>query len=217
MAFNCIPAAQPSGSRSFAWCVSIFCMLPRKLPAASSFALGVSHEPQALPVVGSADARSRHTDRPAGVIFAFQVSLNRVEPAVINRCFNLLSKDDWRAALADEIEPVGPEVAVVGGAKSSAGGAKGLARATTCPNRSVIGPSGESEGVAPDADSGEKMTLNISSKVFNSDISNAPFVYVAGRDMPGFNQVPKPLRGKGVYFVVVSSHWSTSSFVHRTT
>ena len=118
----------------------------------------LSDKPEALTDVRGADARSRHTDRPAGVIFAFQVSLNQVEPAVVNRCFNLLSKDDWRAALADEIEPVGPEVAVVGGTKSSAGGAKWLARATTCPNKSVIGPSGESEGVTPDADSGERST-----------------------------------------------------------
>ena len=195
---------------------------PLRVPSNSripfpSLVVAVSHEPQSLSDVRSADARSRHTDRPAGVIFAFQVSLNQVEPAVINRCFNLLSKDDCRAALADEIEPVGPEVAVVGGTKSSAGGAKWLARATTCPNRSGSGPAGESEGVAPDADSGEKMALNISSKVFDCDISNAPFVYVAGRDMPSVNQVPKPLRGEGVYFVVISSHWSTSSFVHRTT
>jgi hypothetical protein len=113
--------------------------------------------------------------------------LNKVKPAVVNRCFNLLSKNDWRAALADEIEPVGPEVAFVGGAATGAGGTKRLARTTTCPNRSVIGPSGESEGVTPDADSGKKMTLNISPKVFDSDIFNAPFVYVAGRDMPGGN------------------------------
>jgi hypothetical protein len=69
-------------------------MLPRRLPAASSFALGVSHEPESLPVVRGTDARSRHTDRPAGVVFAFQVSLNKVEPSVVNRCFNLFSKDD---------------------------------------------------------------------------------------------------------------------------
>jgi hypothetical protein len=54
----------------------------------------VSHEPQSLSDVRGADARSRHTDRPAGVVFAFQVSLNKVEPAVVNCCFNLLSKDD---------------------------------------------------------------------------------------------------------------------------
>jgi hypothetical protein len=56
--------------------------------------LGVGHEPQSLSDVRSADARSRHTDRPAGVVFTFQVSLNKVEPSVVNRCFNLFSKDD---------------------------------------------------------------------------------------------------------------------------
>jgi len=135
--------------------------------------------------VRGADARSRHTDRPAGVVFTFQVSLNKVEPAVVNCCFNLLSKDDCRAALADEIEPVGPEVAFIGGAESGAGARERLARATTCPNRSVIGPSGESEGVTPDADSGEKVTLNKSAKVFWCDIFNAPFVHNAWRYMAG--------------------------------
>jgi hypothetical protein len=74
-------------------------------------------------------------------------------------------------------------VAFIGGAESGAGARERLARATTCPNRSVIGPSGESEGVAPDADSGEKMALNIWSKVFCCDIFNAPFVHVTWRDM----------------------------------
>jgi hypothetical protein len=78
-------------------------------------------------------------------------------------------------------------VAFIGGAESSAGAKERLARATTCPNRSVIGPSGESEGVTPDADSGEKMALNIWSKVFWRDIFNAPFVYITWRYMAGGN------------------------------
>ena len=70
-------------------------------------------EEEALPDVRSADARSRDTDRPAGVVFSFQVSLNKVEPAVVNRCFNLFTKDNWRAALADEIKPNGPKMAII--------------------------------------------------------------------------------------------------------
>lgn len=45
---------------------------------------------------------------PDGVVESFQVSLNKIKPSVPNRCFNLLTKDDCRAALLDEPEPVGP-------------------------------------------------------------------------------------------------------------
>jgi hypothetical protein len=78
-------------------------------------------------------------------------------------------------------------VTLIGGAESGAGARERLARATTCPNRSVIGPSGESESVTPDADSGEKVTLNKSAKVFWCDIFNAPFVHNAWRDVAGGN------------------------------
>jgi hypothetical protein len=40
------------------------------------------------------DARSRQTNRPDGVALSFQVSLNKVEPAMADRSFNLLTKDD---------------------------------------------------------------------------------------------------------------------------
>jgi hypothetical protein len=68
--------------------------LPPLLVCPPSIVFNVGHEPQSLSDVRGADARSRHTDRPAGVVFTFQVSLNKVEPAVVNCCFNLLSKDD---------------------------------------------------------------------------------------------------------------------------
>jgi hypothetical protein len=56
--------------------------------------LGVGNEPQPLTAMWSADARSRDTCRCNGVAFSFQVSLNKVEPSVPNRCFNLLTKDN---------------------------------------------------------------------------------------------------------------------------
>ena len=71
-------------------------------------AIGVGHEPQSCPLVRGADARSRETDRPDGVADSFHVSLNKIEPAVLNRRLNLLAKDDARAALLDEVVPGGP-------------------------------------------------------------------------------------------------------------
>jgi hypothetical protein len=59
----------------------------------------------------------------------FQVSEYSIEPAKPILARNLLSKDDWRAALADEAVELRPEVAVVSGAESLAGGAEGLTRA----------------------------------------------------------------------------------------
>jgi hypothetical protein len=123
------------------------------------------------------DAASRYTNRPAGVAFSLQVSLNKVEPSVVNRCFNLLTKDDSRAALADEIEPDRPEVSIISGAFLRAGGAERLARATARPNRSVLGPSGKAQGVAPAAKTGEEMALNKSGKVTGSNILDAPRIY----------------------------------------
>jgi hypothetical protein len=87
------------------------------------------------------DPRSRDTGSPKAVTFSFHVRLNKIEPAVSNRCFNLFPKDNVRAALADEIEPDGPEMALVGGSFLIACGAKRLAWATTCPNRSTVRPS----------------------------------------------------------------------------
>ena len=76
-------------------------------------ATGVGHEPQSLPDVRRADARSRKTNRREGVTDSFHVRLNKVEPSESDRCFNLLAKDNARAALGDKPEPGGPKVPIV--------------------------------------------------------------------------------------------------------
>jgi hypothetical protein len=100
--------------------------------------------------------------------------LNKVEPSVVNRCFNLLTKDNVRATLADEFKPDGPEMAFVGNTIACAGGTKRLAWARACPNRSVCGPAGKTKGAAPTAKSGKKMALNKSGKIACFNIRNAP-------------------------------------------
>jgi hypothetical protein len=70
----------------------------------------VGHEVQPLPDMRRADtARSKYS-LPNGVVLPFQVSLNKVEPAVSNRVISLFSKDRCRIALADESCPSRPEV-----------------------------------------------------------------------------------------------------------
>jgi hypothetical protein len=70
--------------------------------------IGVGHEPESLPDVRSPDARSRETDWREGVTFSFQVILNKVEPPVGNRCFNLFTKHDWRSLCPYKMEPMRP-------------------------------------------------------------------------------------------------------------
>lgn len=52
----------------------------------------------------SAVERAAGIDRPEGVTRSFHVVLNKVEPVEAVAACNLLAKDDWRAALADEVE-----------------------------------------------------------------------------------------------------------------
>ena len=83
--------------------------------------------------------------------------------------------------------------------------AERLARAAPRPNRSGVGVAGAPQCVAPDTDSREEVALRIASQVIRSYIFNAPFVYVAGGDVPRGNQVAQHLGREGVYFIVVTT------------
>ena len=155
----------------------LFGRIPR-LSAASvdsveAFALGVGNEVQTLPPVRSPDAARSKYRLPNGVRLALQVRLNKVEPAVSNRSINLFSKDRCRAALADESEPIRPEVARVIKPLTFSAGAETWAGATSRPNRSVIGPVGASQGIGPDANSCEEMALGESPEVLRLDFLDA--------------------------------------------
>ena len=69
----------------------------------SSF-LAVGHPVKPLPDVRCADASSAQIRRRSGVTCVFQVNENTVEPRESSSSGNLFTKDDWRAALADEPE-----------------------------------------------------------------------------------------------------------------
>lgn len=72
----------------------------------ASIVLGVGQplhdEPESLPDMRRADARSAEIDRCEGVARSFHVSVYKVEPSEAVLARNLLTKDDWRAALFDE-------------------------------------------------------------------------------------------------------------------
>jgi hypothetical protein len=145
-------------------------------PFLPSVARGVfqpfSDKPEALTDVRGADARSAHICRPNGVARCFHVRLYSVEPAEAVLARNLLSKDDWRAALIDEHVKRGPEVALVGKSGLFSGGAEGLAGAGAGPDGPVVGPSCETEGVGPDADTGEEVALRVTREVARSHVPN---------------------------------------------
>jgi hypothetical protein len=75
-------------------------------------------------------------------------------------------------ALADEPMKLGPEVTLVGKSCSLSGGAEWLAGAGAGPDGPVVGPSCETEGVGPDADTGEEVALRELAKIVGSNIDN---------------------------------------------
>jgi hypothetical protein len=131
-----------------------------------------SDKPETLTDVRGADARSAQICRPNGVARCFHVSAYSVEPAEAVLACNLLSKDNWRAALVDEHVEGGPEVTLVVKAFALSGGAEGLAGAASGPNGLVVGPSGEAEGMGPDADPGEEVALGVAAQVCRSHVPN---------------------------------------------
>jgi len=111
-------------------------------------------------------------DRPAGVVRSFQVSENSVEPAKADGAFNLFTKDNCRAALRDETEHFGPEVACVVEAALLSSGREGLAGAGTGPHRLVVENTGHAEGEGPSANPREEMTLSEPVQVGRSNIDD---------------------------------------------
>jgi len=150
-------------------------------------AVGVGHPVEPVTDVRSTDARSRERRCPEGVTHGFQVSLYKVDPRVSVLACNLLSKDDWRLALADEPMEVRPEVPLVIKPSSRACLGERLARTGTGPNRSIIWPGGAAKSVGPHPDTGEEMALGVGLEVVWSNIADVPLVDIARRDVPGGN------------------------------
>ena len=158
-----------------------------------------------LSKVRGADPRSAQIARPEGVTRSFQVSRNKVEPREAVRARNLLAKDDCRTALSNEIEPDGPEVALVSKPSLGAGLREGLAGAAACPDWDVVGPAGEPEGVAPHADASEGVKLNDACEVARRDLLDRSGINASSGDVPGFGEVLEPLGGEGIVLVVVGA------------
>jgi hypothetical protein len=103
---------------------------------------------------------------------------------VSNRAFNLLTKNNVRAALADEIEEGGPEVALVVGAFAFTGDRERLARTGTVPDRAVGGPTGKLEGEIPPSDPCEETNAGKFFNVVGGYIINTSVVDFSGHYQP---------------------------------
>jgi hypothetical protein len=103
----------------------------------------VGHPVKSLPDMRRTDARSAQIGTPDSISQRFQVSAYSGEPYAAILACNLLSKDNWRAALFNEASHLGPKVSFVGLSLALSCCAKGLAGAATSPNRDTCGPSGE--------------------------------------------------------------------------
>jgi hypothetical protein len=122
--------------------------------------------------VRRADARSAQIGCACGVARAFQVSAYKVEPLQAVFACNLLAKDNWRAALGDEVVERGPEVPLIIKPSAFACRAERLTRAATCPHSSVVRPSGQSKSSRPDANAGEEVTLREFMEFYGMDVLN---------------------------------------------
>src|ERR1700744_974208 len=177
------------------------------LPRAPSAVIGVGHEESSVSDVRRADARRRKSDRSAGVTHGFQVSENKVDPRPDSFACNLLAKDDWRAALADEPVPGRPEVPLVINPTACASHGERLAWTATGPDGSIVGPAGSAQRVGPHTDTGEEMALRVSAPIAGAHIFDASFIHIPWSDMSGGYEIAQPLRGIGLDLVVVSGHF----------
>ena len=132
----------------------------------------MGHPIKTVPSVRGSEARSADIDRPAGVARVIQVRLNKVEPSESVNGRNLLPKANDRSSCFDEWKPLWPKMPFVVERFAFAGRTEGLAGAGACPDFAVVGPSGETEGVGPDTDSGEEVALSVFGEVICSNIGN---------------------------------------------
>jgi hypothetical protein len=156
-----------------------------------------------LPYVGRARARSAQIGGPDTISQCFQVSAYSSEPFTAILARNLLSKDDWRAALRDEAGELWPQVALVGCAFALSRSAEGLAGARAGPDWPLIRPPGQLQGLRPAANTRKEMTLCISLQVVRLNVYDAAAVNVARRDAAERDQVFQPVSSIRIELVVV--------------
>ena len=112
-----------------------------------------------------------------------------VVPSHTDCCIYLLPKDDPWPALLDESKPSWPKMPLVRMAVTLTRCREWLTWATPGPDFTIIGPSGEIEGVIPHADAGEEVTAVISAQVSGSDVDDASLIDIPGGNVASADQL----------------------------
>ena len=202
LTFPCGTGGKGGSGCGLLWGVGHMLTFPWLSGGPRLLARGVGHKPEAVPAMGRPDTASWQYCRSESVALAFQVMSGLVQPFMDNRRRNLLSKNCWRFALADEPEPYWPKLAFVGSPFLLSGKAEGLEGVTTGPDGSIVGPTCDSEGDGPSTDSGEVVTLGEALEVIGIQLRDGARVLIAPRKVALQYQVAKPLGGVGVDLVV---------------
>jgi hypothetical protein len=154
---------------------------PAELPAsflpsrAGALLVIVGHKPIAVPEMIRACARGFNWLSCHGVAHGFQVTEHETEP--VSCSSNLLSKDDRRTALLDEVLPSRPEMPLVFKPIPLTCNAERLARARASPHGSITRPSGKVKGVRPTPESCKEMTLHESAQFVGPDVFDAALIH----------------------------------------
>jgi hypothetical protein len=127
-----------------------------------------------------------------------------MEPFTSTSARNLLSNNDWRATLFDEMVKNGPEVPLVIKPATFACRAERLTWAGTGPNLST--PLLDSEGGIPDTDAGEEMDTVVSIEIGGRDVENRFVIYDPRSYEASIHKIAEPSTAKGVGIVIVSYH-----------
>jgi hypothetical protein len=180
----------------------------------ASLLTGVGHPEESLADVRGTDASSAQIGRPDGVACTFQVSRYKVEPRPAVRARNLLSKDDCRAALADEPKPLGPKVPLVIEAAFPACSAERLAWTRACPYRKIVGPTCKPKRVRPAADAGGEVRLH-RYDVVRTDFSNRSPIDNTRSNVTARDKLLEPRRRELRVLVVVHAHAVTLQTAQR--
>jgi hypothetical protein len=171
----------------------------------ASHAIGVGHPMQSLSDVRRTEARRAQIDRPEGIARRFHVSLYKVEPSKSVRARNLFANCHDRSERRSEGFEHGPKMSFVFDAFALTGRAPWLAGEAGGPERTPVWPSGLAGRVAPDAETGEEMTLPKPGKVSCPDFPNVALIDHPRCDQPARDQLAQRCGRLSVRVVVVGA------------
>jgi hypothetical protein len=127
----------------------------------------------------------------------------KVQPSESIVARNLLSKDDWRLALADEVVECGPQVPLISKPCSFACRAERLTRTGSRPHRTVLRPPGELECETPSSDACEEVALGEACEFAGYNVLDGSLVHNSIWDVSSLDEFAQPGCGFWIVLIVV--------------